>query len=113
MCRRGSSDNISDQAFIPSTYGEVHIKAIVRTPMPIEQTVSSIGMPVEIGCFPELGYAVAKIFFDISVFFKIGSCRKQSHHQVGSFYNVCSIIQPAKGNRFPSGSIHKMRKYSM
>src|SRR5678815_3626372 len=112
MTRRGCRHDVGDQAFIPSPDGEIHIKPIIRTPMPV-QFILTVGMPVPVGCSPHLVNSSSQVYFTGIIALKIFFGTKKTHQQIGCFHEVRCIIQPVKFYSLTRSSIHEVRIYAV
>jgi len=105
---RGRHD-IGDQAFIPAVYRKIHIEVIRGAPVPVQEFVVALAMPVPVGHRPHFRHTVLKIFFQGAAALEIFSGAEQAHEQVGGLHDICSVVQPSERDGLARGAVHKMR----
>src|SRR5215469_15029261 len=113
MCRRAGGHHIEDEAFVISVYREVHFPAIGGAPMPEQDVLPAVAIPVKIDAAPELVDTGCQFFFFGVPILEILSNAEQTLQQIAGLYEITAVVVPAEGFHMAGGVIQPVGPCAM
>ena len=92
MSGRSGGEDIHDETFVVTMYGEIHLPAIFGTPMPVEHILVALPVEVPVHFPPQLVDAGGKGFFLRTAACIVLVYGKECLHDESGFYEVAAVV---------------------